>query len=76
MICRVLVRTSPVGTTAEIRSRHGGGASAGEEADGGGLAVMARGRHRFRLVEDLGWRCGARKHGSSRGLGESGELSW
>ncbi|CAM9387719.1 unnamed protein product [Pylaiella littoralis] len=58
----LLVRTSPVGTTAEIRSGHGG--SAGEDADGsgggGGLAVMARGRHRFRLVEDLGWRRGVR----------------
>lgn len=55
--CRLLVRTSPVGTTAEIRSGHGG-SSGVEDADGsgGGLAVMARGRHRFRLVEDLGWR--------------------
>ena len=56
---RLLVRTSPVGTTAEIRSGYGG--SAGDDADsgGGGFAVMARGRHRFRLVEDLGWRCAA-----------------
>lgn len=59
-----------MGTTAEIRSGHGG--SAGEDADGsgggGGLAVMARGRHRFRLVEDLGWRCAAQtthSYGSS-----------
>lgn len=56
-ITRLLVRTSPVGTTAEIRSGYGG--SAGDDTDngGGGFAVMARGRHRFRLVEDLGWRC-------------------
>lgn len=58
---RRLVRTSPVGTTAEIRS--GYGTTAGEDADGGGggFAVMARGRHRFRLVEDLGWRCAYQK---------------
>lgn len=54
------VGASPVGTTAEVRSGHGGYAedadSEGEGGDGGGLAMMARGRHRFRMVEDLGWR--------------------
>lgn len=53
---RLLVRTSPVGTTAEIRSGHGSFSGGDEDADVGGLAIMARGRHRFRLVEDLGWR--------------------
>ncbi|CBN74673.1 conserved unknown protein [Ectocarpus siliculosus] len=56
------VGASPVGTTAEVRSGHGGSAEdadgGGEGGDGGGLAMMARGRHRFRLVEDLGWRRG------------------
>ncbi|CAM9918512.1 unnamed protein product [Ectocarpus sp. 4 AP-2014] len=58
------VGASPVGTTAEVRSGHGGSAEdaagEGEGGDGGGLAMMARGRHRFRLVEDLGWRRGVR----------------
>lgn len=50
-----------MGTTAEIRSAHCG--SVGEDAEAGGLALMAKGRHRFRLVEDLGWRCGGMKGG-------------
>ncbi|CAM9477280.1 unnamed protein product, partial [Discosporangium mesarthrocarpum] len=49
----LLIRTVAVGTTADIRSWHLG--------DGGdSLVLMARGRHRFRLVEDRGWRRGVR----------------
>ena len=49
-----------MGTAAEIRWGHEN--EDGEEEEGlrQNLAVMARGRHRFKLLEDRGWRCGFR----------------
>lgn len=60
---------SLVGTTAEIRSAHSGGADA--DLLEPGVGIMARGRHRFRFLEDVGRRCvaGQREFGRGRGLG-------
>lgn len=51
---RRMIRISSVGTTAEIRS----GRSLGGDRNyvESGLGIMAQGRHRFRFVDDLGWR--------------------